>query len=1141
MMQILDYDPQRPARDELHFLPPPVEDADKLLLFVEDDDDDTIRSSSTKDNTDFEFLPEEPERNVIRKIYPSYSSSTKNIQSKKKKQTKKVNRFRTTTSSRAQRQQQDDDDELIHDLDDHVWEQSEKTVMYLPDYVKVETSTEFKDFIGSPDSTLLYLSKRKRKTTTTKDDGDDNNNNDDDDDACVCELLSTDCLNTIGCIPTHHHREEEKAAADGIAIRNFIRRHASFWKKPMKSDIGGSPIGMATQYTTVGVFREWLSNNQIPRRLSSNNRKEGFVNETRYDYCVKNKLKGRGCFIQDFTEYEEGDGSSSTSKTTTRSLRMMKRQLLELQQNPLGASPLIYLLAYCHISRITFQLRPFVLDLYQSHLKTVDANARNNDTTAIPFKVGLHVRRGDSCGHRKSGYESKASKLDSPPQVSHNRKCYETDVYLRALRKIQRNLEKTKKNSDDDDKVVDYQLVVYVATDHSSSLLQEIKEADPELYASTTWTYLQYARDIFDYLPHDLDPLAYFIESPENPNKGVLGESAVLDIHHLSHGVDAFVGHLGSRFGKLGWYQAVSVRNGFVPFYTVDGHSTCCDIDENCGTIMAGAVMSMENCLALFYPHIDRFQNNQTRTDYWVDSIGATHRRLAAEAERVWRTNRQDPAKSGIANVQWTNLNVNAATWDYYNNNKKNTNTKQQTKRSTIIEEKEDDDEHEYFTDSEQCREFMEQDIPTSLPVLSSSSRRSSSTTTGGGGACDGYQGILHIRHGDTGGASGTVFFQFMIGQLLWAEQHNYKPWVHMNDVSQVVYDVQVHGNKGVNFTMLDGMKIGWARDPDEPLGYTFPGVPYKETDTLQSKEFIIPGTGIWNHYFYPVSDFNPADDTNDASCRNKPLIAMDYLHVLPGLHSHAPWVPHPWRYWMPEYIQQPDIPMKIWLDDQRKRATTVVQKYIRFNPYLKQRALCAHPAATTNNNSEETTNDAPTLGMHIRHGDKFPSRERIQLEEFFPFAKAFIQAYPEGTIYLATDSALVYHQIQQSWTTGDDDSIGQQLRVVVQPNVQGLSRNDTAAFDLGVSKHRTNVEALTDILALSKCNYLLHGWSAMTEAVFFLNPKLIDNAIDLEMDWTLDITKELQDVAKLDYFKYLLLGGGEMTPLMKKLKLRLP
>merc|ERR1712232_226586 len=65
---------------------------------------------------------------------------------------------------------------------------------------------------------------------------------------------------------------------------------------------------------------------------------------------------------------------------------------------------------------------------------------------------------------------------------------------------------------------------------------------------------------------------------------------------------------------------------------------------------------------------------------------------------------------------------------------------------------------------------------------------------------------------------------------------------------------------------------------------------------------------------------------------------------------------------------------------------------------------------------------------------------------------------------------------------------------MIPKPLLKGWTNTTTASFDLGgISHHTTNIEALTDILIISKyCTYLLHGWSAMTEAVFYLNPSFI-------------------------------------------------
>ena len=105
------------------------------------------------------------------------------------------------------------------------------------------------------------------------------------------------------------------------------------------------------------------------------------------------------------------------------------------------------------------------------------------------------------------------------------------------------------------------------------------------------------------------------------------------------------------------------------------------------------------------------------------------------------------------------------------------------------------------------------------------------------------------------------------------------------------------------------------------------------------------------------------------------------------------------------------------------------------------------------------------------------------------------------GSIFVATDSSLIIEEIKTKWPEDVSRNIIHQVGAT-------LSRNDTATFDLGASPHRTNVEALTDILALSKCTYLIHGFSALSEAAIYLNPSLIERSVNLEHDDQDDNTK---------------------------------
>ena len=160
-------------------------------------------------------------------------------------------------------------------------------------------------------------------------------------------------------------------------------------------------------------------------------------------------------------------------------------------------------------------------------------------------------------------------------------------------------------------------LDVYLATDHAGSMLDEIRDRFPDDFNAWNWHFSNYTRDTFEY--------EGFIDGKNvgGTKQAMLGETAVADLWHLSHG-QVFVGHLGSRFGKVSWLLATARRNIFVPFFTVDGHSFCCEIDEPCGE-MRPYITSMENCMTFAHDLVtkDRIPN------YW--EVGSHVRKEVAE------------------------------------------------------------------------------------------------------------------------------------------------------------------------------------------------------------------------------------------------------------------------------------------------------------------------------------------------------------------------------------------------------------------------------------------------------------------------------------------------------------------------------
>ena len=165
-------------------------------------------------------------------------------------------------------------------------------------------------------------------------------------------------------------------------------------------------------------------------------------------------------------------------------------------------------------------------------------------------------------------------------------------------------------------------LHVYLSSDDSKSLLEEIQTNDPALYTSMTWHVLGYPdrSSIFQYQGS--------IEGNRHGQHNVLGETAVADLWLLSHG-EVFVGHLGSRFGKMAYLLSTARYNRFIPYFSVDGKSYCCDVDEDCG-YMKPYIRSMDgHCLGF---SMTRWKTRPNK-NYWDIGTLARKKHVLQEEE----------------------------------------------------------------------------------------------------------------------------------------------------------------------------------------------------------------------------------------------------------------------------------------------------------------------------------------------------------------------------------------------------------------------------------------------------------------------------------------------------------------------------
>ena len=347
---------------------------------------------------------------------------------------------------------------------------------------------------------------------------------------------------------------------------------------------------------------------------------------------------------------------------------------------------------------------------------------------------------------------------------------------------------------------------------------------------------------------------------------------------------------------------------------------------------------------------------------------------------------------------------------------------------------------------------------------------------------CSGYDGVLRIRSGDEGAASGTVFFLYIINHLIYAEMYNLLPWVHLDGTSHRIYDEKVHGGgPTVSFRMLPGkIRIGESSVPEAPK---------PPSSRAETELFEVTGNGVWESYFEPISDFSPA--YNRTCVRDKPLYEINYNGVSGGLHHAADWTVRAWLYgrisesWKTKTIRE-------WYRPMRQRAASMVRRYIRPKPWLLRAADLVNPL-------EE---GQKCIALHVRTTDKELSggRREVPLREYLPHVKSFLKKFgPDTTIFLATDSSTTLRMITKEWPTTVAERVRSQANII-------HSSSSEPVFDLA-SHHRTNSEVLTDIYAMAKCTVLIHGRSAVSESVLYINPDIREASVDVEgEDQTLEL-----------------------------------
>lgn len=460
-------------------------------------------------------------------------------------------------------------------------------------------------------------------------------------DQCTCDIRDVACLPSKECIDSYHS-SASKRIATGINVRKLMKGDMKWQDRHTwpalydKKTPWFQPIGKSLQYGLINHWKGWARDNSLPKQFDSDLDgmmafKEDEVLEDFEKAALENNVSDLVTKeMQDIRLFQKV-ASSSSSYDNTLNLQRVCRDDMDAdgcneakQQQDQTADQ--FLKSISNLLRIEFNLNPRMQEQYKNIV--TDYQAKDGY-----LKVSLHIRRNDAC---HGGTDDKTSKM-TEIFTTNKRKCYSASVYGDALKEIYdkynmpldiylstddfHDLEAELKKMGDK---VSANVGSFLETESSAkyesmlnqrlrlmeSIVGDIEKEQPQMKSVVSWRYLGYPRASFNYGGGNS-----MVEDTPKAMRKFMFESSLQDIWHLSHG-EVYVGHFSSRFTKMAYLLAVARQNNAVPFKSVDGHSFCCEVDENCDEAI-GKMQSMADC-ALFAHEMA----GPCTKDYWTQGCG---------------------------------------------------------------------------------------------------------------------------------------------------------------------------------------------------------------------------------------------------------------------------------------------------------------------------------------------------------------------------------------------------------------------------------------------------------------------------------------------------------------------------------------
>jgi hypothetical protein len=164
------------------------------------------------------------------------------------------------------------------------------------------------------------------------------------------------------------------------------------------------------------------------------------------------------------------------------------------------------------------------------------------------------------------------------------------------------------------------------------------------------------------------------------------------------------------------------------------------------------------------------------------------------------------------------------------------------------------------------------------------------------------------------------------------------------------------------------------------------------------------------------------------------------------------------------------------WYRHQRSEGARMFQKYIRIRPEILARA---------NHAFERLLGGRACISLHLRGTDKGDGRIKTNLSQAFDQVDRRLRSGNENAIFLATDD--------EGFLEAATKRYNNSTPLYYFPAVRTHGKLPTFKVHDPV---QASMEVLRDIIAMSRCTYLVAGASSVSEMVMYINPQLHKSSV---------------------------------------------